>query len=198
MNPLRSFFEQLAQEWDSSQPADRESIIHGLLSQFDEPLSHSRKILDVGTGTGALIPILSRRYPQSKIYSIDFAHQMCVRASHRRPSTQVIQGDVHYLPFSDLSFDTVICHNSFPHFKIKERVIKNFKRILGRSGKLFIIHDISRNRVNEIHANAHAEVIHQDLLPEAGKLSKLLIDAGFNPKIVEDVDTHFVIYANSN
>ena len=195
MNPLQEFFEKLAHEWDSSQPEDREAIIHTLLSQFDESLSQSRRILDVGTGTGVLIPILSQRYPHARITSIDFAHQMCCRAAKRTSSASITQGDVHKLPFANQNFDTVICHNSFPHFTHNQLALINFKRVLISSGYLLILHDISRERVNEIHATAQARVIHQDLLPEAKYLSESLINLGFTLQSVEDTDDHYIIYA---
>ena len=198
MNALREFFEKLADHWDSSQSKNREAIIHTLLKQFDESLSQSGRILNVGSGTGALIPILSQRYPRAQITSLDFAHQMCRRAAQRTSSDSIVQGDVHKLPFEHWSFDTVICHNSFPHFTDQWLALENFKRVLTRSGSLLILHDISRERVNEIHANAQAKVIHQDLLPGVKDLSKCLKSLGFSLQFTEDTDIHYIIYAKKH
>jgi len=107
----------------------------------------------------------------------------------------VIQGNVHRLPFTPNSFDAIISHNSFPHFAEKPLALTNFKRVLKRSGKLLIIHDISRERVNEIHANAQAEVIHQDLLPEISVLTQWMINLGFSVEFQEDTNHHYIIYA---
>jgi len=195
MHSLREFFNSLAQEWDGNQPHDRVATVQALLQRFDESLLTARTILDVGTGTGELIPILNQRYPLATIISMDFAHQMCLRASRRIPQARITQCDVHALPFSCKAFDTVICHNSFPHFTDKQQALKDMARVLNQPGSLLVLHDISRARVNEIHQNAQAQVIHNDLLPESSILADMLISLGFLPEIVEDMPSHFIIYA---
>ena len=60
MDPLREFFELLAPKWDAAQPEGREEILNGLFIPFDEVLLKSPTILDVGTGTGSIIPILKK------------------------------------------------------------------------------------------------------------------------------------------
>ena len=133
MNGLREFFENLALKWDASQPPDREAVINSLFGRFDEALGNIDSILDVGTGTGALIPILKQRYPKAKIFSIDFAHQMCLRASRRTAVACVTQSDVHALPFPESRFDAVICHNCFPHFLDKPLALESLKRVIKQS-----------------------------------------------------------------
>jgi len=195
MNPLRIFFESLAEEWDSSQPKHRNKIIIAILLPFDVPLSNARTILDVGCGTGALIPILQLRYPRAKVISIDFAHQMCLRASQRTSAGCVIQCDVHALPFHNTCFDAVICHNSFPHFLEKKQALRNMGRVLNPLGALLILHDLSRDRVNEIHKKAQAEVIHNDLLSESKILAETLAELGFVPETIDETSSHYLIYA---
>jgi demethylmenaquinone methyltransferase/2-methoxy-6-polyprenyl-1,4-benzoquinol methylase len=197
MHPLREFFNSLAQEWDGNQPQDRVKTIHALLRRFDETLSTARTILDVGTGTGELIPILKQRYPRARIISLDFAHQMCLRAAQRISTVQITQGDVHALPFPCTAFDAVICHNSFPHFSDKQRALKDLARVLNQPGTLLVLHDISRARVNQIHQNAQAQVIHDDLLPECSVLAGALTSLGLIPEIVEDNASHYIICAKN-
>ena len=76
-------------------------------------------ILEVGTGTGGLLPVLKQHNPSAGITQIDFANAMLVRAQVNRNGDQLVQADVHQLPFAPFTFDLVICHNSFPHFRQK-------------------------------------------------------------------------------
>lgn len=195
MEPLREFFERLALEWDSSQPPDREKVLHQLLEPFDREISACDSILDVGTGTGMIIPVLKRRYPGGDVTSIDLAIEMLARAQRREPGARLVQADVHTLPFWDESFSAVICHNSFPHFTRKEAVLVELKRVLKPGGRLFILHDLSREKVNAIHQNARSKVIHQDTLPEGQAICQMLERTGFRPLCVEDNETHYVITA---
>jgi len=198
MNEIRQFFENLAITWDESQPVDRNQILHNLLSIFDEKIRQHGSILEVGTGTGALIPILSERYPSVKVTSIDIAHNMLTRAKKRAPQAELTQCDIHQLPFLQDTFDIAICHNCFPHFCRQSFALLEIKRVTKKRGALLILHDISREHVNRVHTNAENEIIRDHILPEAKILVERLKNVGFSTKLIQDSQSHFVIYANSN
>jgi len=195
---VRLFFENLALDWDESQPVNREQTIHKLLSIFDEKIRLHRSILEIGTGTGALIPILSERYPSAKVTSIDIAHNMLIRAKLRTPTANLTQCDVHQIPFLNNTFDIAICHNCFPHFAQQSFALLEIKRVLTEEGELLILHDISRERVNQIHQEAQNSIIHDHILPEAQILVKRLENIGFSIKALHDSSAHFIVFAQSN
>ena len=116
MDSLRLFFEGAASDWDSHQPPNRTELLERALAPFDPYFSACESILEVGTGTGALLPVLSRRYPAARLCSIDLARAMLCQAQKRPGAGAVAQCDVHALPFRNRAFSAVICHNSFPHF----------------------------------------------------------------------------------
>lgn len=195
LQDLRKFFENLAAEWDDAQPEFREEKIHNLLEPFDPFFSRSQLILEAGTGTGALIPILKCRYPKSQVVCVDLAFQMLLKAKTRVSESLLVQSDVHCLPFPDRYFDALICHNSFPHFWWQDEVLITFRRKLKPGGAILIFHDICREEVNEVHKNAQADIIHGDQLEEGFILSERLKRSGFTPQIVEDTNQHYLIYA---
>ncbi len=123
MDAWRLFFEHLAAEWDARQPADREEKLDQLITAFDGPITAAKTILDVGTGTGGLLPILRKHNPAAKIIQVDFASAMLLRAQANRNGDQLVQADAHQLPFGPGSFDVVVCHNSFPHFRYKKQAL---------------------------------------------------------------------------
>ena len=90
MNPLRTFFEDLAGRWDAQQPADRLEVLSQLLAPFAVMLDAAGVILEVGTGTGALIPCLKERAPAARLVSIDLAYDMpFIIQKHRAQITSV-------------------------------------------------------------------------------------------------------------
>jgi ubiquinone/menaquinone biosynthesis C-methylase UbiE len=192
---LRKFFENLAQEWDSFQPLNRDETIGDLLALIDQYILQPESILDIGTGTGAIIPILRSRYPDTRVYSIDLATEMLFRARQRVPTANLTQADVHSLPFGDQVFSAVICHNSFPHFSQKETALREIYRSLKDDGILAILHDQSRERVNEFHQNAQSPVIQGDILPPTEILCEILKTTGFIPIHIEDNDDRFLVVA---
>ena len=66
-------------------------------------------ILDVGTGTGALLERLHLRYPDANLTGVDIALNMCLRAQEKLGTIcQVVNGDAECLPFRTGAFDLVV------------------------------------------------------------------------------------------
>jgi ubiquinone/menaquinone biosynthesis C-methylase UbiE len=197
---LRVFFESLAEEWDAQQPPNRDEILRQMLAPFDIALQSAQAILEVGTGTGALIPQLRAHAPTARLISIDLAETMLHYARQRCSSASLIQCDVHRLPFSSAliglnAFDMVVCHNSFPHFVDPPTAIAEFVRVLRGDGHILIVHDLSREQVNAIHQGSRASVIHNDLLPPSTELAKMLENFGFEIIDYEDSESRYTMHA---
>jgi ubiquinone/menaquinone biosynthesis C-methylase UbiE len=192
LNDLRAFFEDLAERWDAQQPRDRQEVLRRLLSPFTAELGAARAILEVGSGTGALIPCLRERAPAARLVSIDLAHAMLRRARRRCPAAALVQADVHRLPFNQRAgvFDVAVCHSSFPHFADKPSALRGLARVLAPGGRLFILHDLSREQVNAIHGGA-GPPIHHDLLPPGEDVRRMLLEAGFDDVWAEDTPAHY-------
>lgn len=67
--------------------------------------------------------------------------------------------------------------------------------MLQSQGSLLIMHELSRERVNYIHQTARAVEIHKDLLPPGDELAGWLLQAGFEPTIIEDAREHYIACA---
>jgi ubiquinone/menaquinone biosynthesis C-methylase UbiE len=197
LNPSRLFFEHLAAEWDDRQPPERQKKLNSLFSRFDTFIQNAELVLEMGTGTGGLLPILKKRYTKPEFIQIDFANAMLQRAQKNHNGDQLVQADAHELPFSDKTFSVVICHNSFPHFKEKMIALKGMRCVLKPGGTLFILHEQSREKVNYIHQHALAKEIHQDLLPDGEEIKILMQQTGFLPVIIEDYEDHYAVCAKA-
>jgi ubiquinone/menaquinone biosynthesis C-methylase UbiE len=191
----RLFFEHLAAEWDARQPADRREKLDQLIAGFDAQIKHCTKILEVGTGTGGLLPVLREHNAGAFIVQVDFANAMLACAQSNCNGDQLVQADAHHLPFQPGYFDMVICHNSFPHFKQKPLALQSIYKVLRSGGRLLILHEISRERVNAIHQNAAAMEIHQDLLPENDRMVRLLVKCRFIKTQVDDDQNRYSVIA---
>ena len=193
---LRAFFEDLAERWDAQQSADRHEVLRRLLSPFSVELGAAHAILEVGTGTGALIPCLRERAPAARLVSIDLAHAMLKRARQRASDATLVQADVHRLPFQWRGvFDLAVCHNSFPHFADMPSALRELAQILTPGGCLLILHDLSRVQVNAIHSGT-GPPIQYDLLPPGEKTRQMLVEAGLMDAQVTDTEDHYVAIAH--
>jgi ubiquinone/menaquinone biosynthesis C-methylase UbiE len=76
-------------------------------------LAHTRRVLEVGCGTGALLEELLRQ-SEAWVHGLDIDAQR-IRLAGSLPSLPgerlcLAQGDAHALPYPDESFDLALCH----------------------------------------------------------------------------------------
>jgi len=176
----QAFFNQVAPSWDDMQqnsPETRSGIRKFVQSAY---LNSAETILDVGCGTGVLVPHLLTAYPNAKlIIELDFAEEMLAvnRAKHTDPRLARLAADATNLPLPDESMDVVLCFNAAPHLGSSELAFRDLFRVLARSGALAVGHLINSAELNQFHGNLHAPVAH-DHLPPARELGKILSSLG--------------------
>ena len=139
-------------------------------------------ILDVGTGTGILLPFLGKAVGgKGRVVAMDFALNMVKAALARNYtiSPSLINAGVGAIPFRRDSFDRVTCFSAFPHFPDKERALKEMVRVLRKGGTLFIAHLHSIEEIAELHGNVGGAV-RKDHLPDRQTMKRLMETAGLS------------------
>ncbi|MBI1277731.1 MAG: methyltransferase domain-containing protein [Anaerolineaceae bacterium] len=193
-NLTQLYFEESAATWDARMPPNYGAILLDFARPFVAEFQVASTILEIGTGTGAFIPVLKSLAPDAQLFSVDLAHAMLHHAQQRIPNARLLQADVHQLPFESAAIDLVVCHNSFPHFRKKQQALDEIKRVLRPDGKLMILHNNSREFVNSIHTRA-GEPLHHDLLPTGEDMRHLLISGGWADVEVEDAPHRYIARA---
>lgn len=190
-NSIQRYFQVHAPNWDARMPLNYAAILYDFAAPFIAEFQAASIILEIGTGTGSLIPVLKALTPDSTIVSADFAYTMVVQAQRRSPDARLLQADVHDLPLISTAFDLVSCHNSFPHFSDKPRALREVKRVLRPGGKLMILHNNSREFVNTIHKRA-GPPIDRDLVPTEEEMRHLLISTDWTAIEIKDLPSHYI------
>lgn len=151
----------------------------GLVSLFH--LQAGSKVLDVGAGTGGIIPYLLQAIgPQGAIWAIDFAEEMVMvgKKKFREENRVIFQlAAVESLPFEDQFFDHIVCFGAFPHFDDRFKALEEMGRVLKFQGTLIIAHALSSTELRERHRGCAP--VSQDFLPEEPQMKSLLARAGF-------------------
>ncbi len=183
----KSFFNEMAAEWDRHfYTPELERRLPDLVSLFR--LKSGSRVLDVGAGTGGIIPYLLQAIGSGgSVQAVDFAGEMVKRGKDKfrgegRVFFQVAA--VESLPFPEKLFDHVVCFGAFPHFEDKPCALKEMGRVLKPGGTLLIAHALSSDEIRRHHENCGP--VSHDFLPGESEMRTLLETAGFSPRRLVD------------
>lgn len=113
----------------------REVILRMLATHLLARVDGTPRLLDVGTGTGALLQHLERF---GEVLAVDVDTE-AVRFSHLRGATNVRLYDGTTLPFEDASFDVVTAFDVIEHVPDDAVVLAEMFRVLRPGGTLMIM-----------------------------------------------------------
>ncbi|GAB4436701.1 MAG: methyltransferase domain-containing protein [Anaerolineae bacterium] len=191
MEQHQQFFEALAPRWDGMQTPEREAKLWRLVVRFRLMWQAAGSVLEVGCGTGRLLPLLARVAPQARLVAVDLAAAMLHRARQRPAPAMLVQASGQFLPLAAGRFQVVMCHGVFPHFPDGLAALAEMGRMLRPGGTLIILHEIGRQQVNAIHRQVGGAIA-ADRLPPAAEMGALLAQAGFAVVQLEDAAGHYL------
>ena len=172
-------YSEIAEQYDScfigKTALAEDKIIYGKLRAF----LRNSLLLDVGSGTGALLEHLTIK-PENYV-GLDIAQKMCQIAKQKFPCFSFILADGAHLPFRENTFDSIVSlwgGMSYAHPHVYEEVFN----VLKRSGRYFLMLFNARYKkrktyiFNQIPMNVafHALPQIKELLPDNSKIE------GFN------------------
>ena len=115
-------------------------------------------MVDLGTGTGRVLELLSPRAQQ--LYGLDTNREMLAIAranieKHHVRNAQVRQADIYALPFANGFADLVTIHQVMHFLDDPQRALVEAQRILSPQGRLMIVdfapHDMEELRTAHAH-----------------------------------------------
>lgn len=187
----RDFFDNIAKEWDNIIEVNEEKI-NTLLSKLD--IKENERVLDVGTGTGALIPFIKKLNKNGYIRGVDLSNGMIevARKKYKHiPNLDFEIIDVENEVIKE-KYNKIILYSMFPHLENKTKTIKTLvKNNLSENGKLMIAHSNSREFLNNMHKEKDEAVSEARLIPIDNQV-KLFEDIELN--VVEAFENDQMYY----
>lgn len=181
----REFFDSMADQWDNIAFHDMDKI-QKIVDLLD--LRHSKNILDIGCGTGILLPFLKKNIPyDGKIIALDISSKMIERAREKYGNDQIEYICKDFFEYdSKEGYDYAIAYSCLPHFVERRKFLLKAKEMLRKDGKLVIAHSESREKINCHHREMKSDIEFKDL-ERIEELSTLGKEIGLN--VIRTIDT---------
>ncbi len=186
------FFNRLAPEWDANEVRSTPERIKSILGKL--PIEKGMSVLDLGTGTGVLIPYLSEMVGEcGHITAIDLSDGMLSLAISK-------YGHFSNVEFLNIDFeeeeipgmyDVVMLYSVYPHLHRPEETFEwLFKMNIKKDGCIVVAFPSDEVFINNIHHEQKSESDH--LLP-ANELAEVIDKWGYKAEVIAATNDEYII-----
>jgi len=176
----RDFFSDLVHLFDPPLPEGVPERLDRIVAAAD--IVKGDVALDLGTGTGILVPII-QEYDPEKIFACDLSDAMLTRLKEQYSYAQTLLADARDLTLPDGSIDVIFMNACYPNIVDKRATFANISRMMKQGGRMIISHPMGKSFIDLIKDRAPFPL---DDFPDKNRAGKLLRPFGF--EIEEFVD----------
>jgi len=186
---LQRSFNKRAREFDDHAWLHREAG-NRLLEHLEPVLIAPQGILDLGTATGELSKALSHRYKNARVYSLDFASQMLLRARSKSPRwfnrQSFVCARAQRLCLADNCLQLVCSNLMLPWIEDVQQVLRETYRVLDSGGLLMLSHLGPQTLIELRQAFSQVDqATHINAFMDMHDLGDGLSQAGFRDVVVD-------------
>lgn len=186
------FFDRLAPTWDSTEVRSTPERVVDILSKL--PIGKGMNVLDLGTGTGVLLPYLSRTVgEEGHITAIDLSEGMLAIARKKYgalPNVEFLKLDFEEEQIPGI-YDVVMMYCVYPHLHSPRDTFDwLFRMNIKAEGLIVVAFPSDEKFINNIH---HERASDSDHLLPASKLAEKFVSWGYIAEVLEATDDEYII-----
>ena len=148
-------------------------------------------VLDVGSGTGILVPLI-QRYKPGRIWACDLSVAMLRQLEKHHSDVATIVSDVRDLTLPDSSVDVVFINACYPNIADKAGAFKNIGRMMKPAGRMVISHPLGKSFIDTLKEGVPFPL---DDFPKRSEAESLLKPYGFQIKDLVDEPELYILIA---
>jgi ubiquinone/menaquinone biosynthesis C-methylase UbiE len=149
-------------------------------------------VLDVGSGTGILIPII-KKYEPRWIYACDLSAAMLEELKRKKyPNVETIVADVRDLRLPGSSIDVVFINACYGNIVDKPGAFSNLSRMMTPQGRMVISHPLGKSFIRSMRETASFPL---DAFPDKPEAESLFRPFGFEIETFIDEPNLYILVA---
>jgi len=152
-------------------------------------IRNGEAVLDAGTGTGILVPII-QSYRPGRIFACDLSGEMLKQLRKNYSDVTTILSDVRDLTLPDASINAVFINACYPNIVDKAGAFENIARMMRLAGRVIISHPLGKRFVDCLRRNSPFPF---DDFPEASEAQELFAPFGFTAELLVDETALYIL-----
>lgn len=189
----RELFDKLCHVFDPPLPKGVPERLEKIVASAE--VGKGDTVLDVGSGTGILIPLL-QKYEPGCIYACDLSEAMLKQLKKHYPNVETILSDIRDLTLPDLSIHVVFINACYPNIVDKAGAFTNISRMMQPAGRMVISHPLGKSFIDALKETVPFPL---DDFPEKSQAQTLLEPYGFVLKsFIDEPELYILVVTKQN
>ena len=189
---VRATFNKAASRYENFDFLQRE-VGNRLLQRLDvNDKNNVKTILELGCGTGRIIPSLQKKFAKSRLFCVDMAETMLIMA--RKANSSILKkkkfficADAERLPFKINSIDVVYSNLSIQWCPNPQQVFSNVNSLLNNSGGLFVFSTLGPDTLRELRESfeGYSRFSHTSQFLDMHQIGDYLANVGMRDVVID-------------